>query len=401
MQWTKGLQWFWRITATLLLITYSAACTHLPSGEKAFESFDSCFAANLGLAAVGGIGIGLLGAKLTEGITGSSSTGRTVGAAAGVAAGVMIAMHAWKQCAAVYNKSEVIAPPAARPVSTSTAATGAATTPRLTLDRLEVRVEGNENTPPAPEFDMSFAAANPTTKDIKAQFRHRVEIVRFMASEDDRLVLADDKGNAMRDSSGKEIPLEAAARMPRERLSWVPIAEDGKDDYVEDVVIQQGARARFRHKLQVPPRAKLPLPLPVPMRYTLSIEADNMKATRSVDFAILSTSARPKRYASTSNASALSAGQAPSVTTRSLSGAASSSPAATDTDTVTNRKTMLYSDTTGQRKPVGALARGVRLRVEERITAIIDNKPAAWVKVVTDRGQSGWLPAAHIGSKGR
>ena len=30
---------------------------------------------------------------------------------------------------------------------------------------------------------------------------------------------------------------------------------EGKDDYVEDVVIQQGHRASFRHKLQIPPRA--------------------------------------------------------------------------------------------------------------------------------------------------
>lgn len=398
MHWTTSFRWFWRITATLLLITYSAACTHMPTGEKAFDSFESCFAANLGLAAVGGVGVGVLGSKLVEGITGSSSTGKKVGAAAGVAAGVMIAMHAWQKCAAAYSKSEVVTPPAARPVPAAAAATSAAPatqTPRLNLDRLEVHVEGTENDPPQPEFDFSLAAANPAAKDIKAQFRHRVEIVRFKATDDDRLVLADEKGESLRDKSGKEIPLEAAARMPRDRLSWVPIAEEGKEDYVEDVVVQQGSRAAYRHKLKVPPRAQLPLPLPVPMRYTLGIEVENMKATRSVDFAILGTGERPKRYSASAHASALASGQ--QATAAPARATATAAPAAASAgSSATNRKTMLYSDTSAQRKPAGALAKGAHLRVEERITAIVNNKPEEWVKVVTDNGMSGWLPASHV-----
>ena len=74
------------------------------------------------------------------------------------------------------------------------------------------------------------------------------------------MILTDSSGNPMHDSAGKESPLEAAARMPRNKLAWVPIAEDGKDDYVEDVVIQQGQNASYRHKLQVPPRDMFPVP---------------------------------------------------------------------------------------------------------------------------------------------
>lgn len=85
--------------------------------------------------------------------------------------------------------------------------------------------------------------------------------------------------------------------MPRERLHWVTIAEEGRDDYAEDVVIQQGNRAGFRHKLQVPPRAQLPLPLPVPMRYTVTVEVDQFKSARTVGiFALLGTGERPKRF---------------------------------------------------------------------------------------------------------
>lgn len=101
MKWTNGLNHTGRILAVFLLVTYAAACTHLPSGEKAFKSFDSCFAANLGLATVGGIGAGILATQLAGGLTGSHSAARNVGAAAGVAVGVMIAMKAWKNCAAV------------------------------------------------------------------------------------------------------------------------------------------------------------------------------------------------------------------------------------------------------------------------------------------------------------
>lgn len=388
MQWKNGINRFWRIIATFLLVSYSVACTHMPTGEKAFDSFETCFASNLGLAAFGGIGVGILGSKLVKGMTGDKSTGKTIGTAAGVAAATMIAVTAWRKCGAVYNKSEVVAPAAARP---SAAVAATSQQPRLSLDRLEVHVEGTENDPPIPEFDFSMAATDPAAKDIKAQFRHRVEIVRFTATNDDRLVLADDKDEPLRDRSGKEIPLEAAARTPRERLSWVPIAEEGKEDYVEDVVIQQGSRARYRHKLQVPPRDKMPLPLPVPMRYTLTVEAENMKATRSVDFAILGTGDRPKRYVSSSQASALTPGQhatagapAPAATSAGGSGPA------------TNRKTMLFSNTTAQRKPVHALAKGARVRIEERVTAIVNNKPEAWVKATTDGGMSGWLPASHL-----
>ncbi len=371
----------WRMVIALVLITYSVACTHMPSGEKAFESFESCFAANVGLATLGGIGVGVLSAKLVGGATGNASAAKTAGIAAGLAAGTMIAMHAWKKCAAVYNKSEVVTPPTAL----SSTSSSAARTPALTLGKLDVRVAGTENDPPQPEFSYNFTATNPAAKDIKAKYRHRVEIVRFKMNDKDQMILANNQGEALLDKAGKEIPIEAAARMPRDQLAWEVIAEDGKNDYVEDVVIQQGQGALVRHKLQVPPRAQLPLPLPVPMRYTLTIEADNMSTSRTVDFFILSTANRPKLYASTGNA----------IGTRSLNTAPSQ--AATSAATAkTNRMTRLFNTPNRPRKAVGNLTKGTPVSILERTTAIINNRPEDWVNVGGPNGQSGWLPASHL-----
>lgn len=376
--------WFWRTVAGVLLVTYSVACTHLPSGEKAFDSFESCFAANLGLAAVGGVAVGVVGAHLTQQMTGNASTGKKVGAVAGIAAAAMIAMTAWRKCGAVYNKSEPVRP-AAEPRPQP--ATSAPQKPRLTLDRLDIRVDGTENDPPVPEFDFSFFAENPAAKDIKAKFRHKVEIVRFKAGDDDKLILADEKGDAMLDKAGKEIPLAAAIRMPRERLHWVSIAEEGKDDYVEDVVIQQGQRTSYRHKLQIPPRAQLPLPLPVPMRYTLSVEADQMKTARVVDFAILGTGERPKRYGSRVYTD-VGAGQ---------SGAAAASSTSAAQGYATKRTATLFSDATPARKKVATLKKGTTVRIEDRAQATTtNNKQVEWVKVITDDGTTGWLPANQL-----
>jgi hypothetical protein len=391
MKRTTGRSWLRRSTASVVVITYLASCTHMPSGEKAFEDFDSCFAANLGLAAVGGIAVGALGAQLAKQFTGSSSAARTVGAAAGVAAAAMIAMTAWRKCGAVYNKSEPISrpneprPPGAQAGPTRKAA--------LNLERLDIRVDGTENDPPVPEFDFSFFTENPATKDIKAKFRHKVEIVRFKAGDDDKLVLADAKGDAMLDESGKQIPLEAAIRMPRSRLQWVSIAEEGKDDYVEDVIVQQGQRMGYRHKLQVPPRDKLPLPLPVPMRYTLTIEAENMKSTRTVDFAILGTKDRPKRYAASAPFNATVAAAAPeAIQTRALK-EKSDGFVATHT---TKHKVSLFSDTKPTRKVVASLSSGARVRIDERVTVKVNNKDVEWVKVAPETGKGGWLQASTL-----
>jgi hypothetical protein len=391
MRRTTGRGWLRRSTASVVVITYLAGCTHMPSGEKAFESFDSCFAANLGLAAVGGVAVGALGAQLAKQFTGSASTARTLGATAGIAAAAMIAMTAWRKCAAVYNKSEPIARPGEpRPPEPQAGPTRKAA---LNLARLDIRVDGTENDPPIPEFDFSFFTENPASKDIKAKFRHKVEIVRFKAGDDDKLVLADAKGDAMLDASGKQIPLEAAIRMPRSRLQWVSIAEEGKDDYVEDVIIQQGQRMSYRHKLQVPPRDKLPLPLPVPMRYTLSIEAENMKSTRAVDFAILGTGERPKRYVASAPSNTTEAAAGPvAIQTRALK-EKSDGFAATHT---TKRKVSLFGDTKPTRKAVASLNSGARVRVDERATVKVNNKDVEWVKVAPETGKGGWLQASEL-----
>ena len=361
-----------------------------PGGEKAFASFESCFAANVGLAAAGGVAIGALGAQLARQFSATASTANKVGTTAGVAAAAMIAMIAWRRCAAVYNKSEPIPRPAEPPPESKG---GPAHKAALNLERLDIRVDGTENDPPIPEFDFSFFVEDPGARDIKAKFRHKVEIVRFTPGDNDKLVLADAKGDAMLDGSGKQIPLEAAIGMPRSRLQWLSIADEGKDDYVEDVIIQQGQRMGYRHKLQVPPRAQLPLPLPVPMRYTLSIETESMKSTRTVDFAILRTGERPKRYSAS----------APSNATESPAGAVTTQPRASSAESnsfvathTTRRKVSLFSGTEPTRKVVGSLDGGVPVRVDQRVTVKINNKNVEWVKVVRGTGAGGWLQASEL-----
>lgn len=380
--------WFKRITASVLLVTYSVGCTHMPSGEKAFDSFESCFASNLGLAALGGIGAGFLSAKLTQQLTDKKSTANAVGATAGIAAATMIAMTAWRKCAAVYSTSE----PIARPPEPTLVQVPARTTrqPSLNLDRLDVRLDGTENDPPVPEFDFSYFAENPATKDVKAKFRHKVEIVRFKPDNDDKLILADERGEALLDSSGKTIPLEAAVKIPRERLQWVTIADEGKEDYVEDVVIQQGQRTSYRHRLQIPPRAQMPLPLPVPMRYTLSVEADGMKSMRTVDFALLGNAGRPKRFSATQ---AVNAGSGNGVTAaRSLVSSASGFVATH----FSKRKVSLYSEAGPNRKVVASLPKGAKVRVDDQAQVEQNRRQVKWAKVISEKGAGGWLMESEL-----
>lgn len=385
MRIAKSRGWFRRSSASVVVIAYLAGCTHMPGGEKAFESFDSCFAANLGLAAGGGVAVGALGAHFAKkaGVGGSAAT--AIGTTAGVATASAIAMTAWRKCAAVYNKSEPIARASETRPPVSQAGKAA-----LNLERLDVRVDGTENDPPIPEFDFSFFTGNPASKDIKAKFRHKVEIVRFRAGDNDKLVLADAKGDALLDDSGKQIPLEAAIRMPRSRLQWVSIAEEGKDDYVEDVIIQQGQRMSYRHKLMVPPRDKLPLPLPVPMRYTLSVEAENMKSVRAVDFAILGTGERPKRYVASATSNTNEAAAAP--VTRAIK---EKSDGFVATHTI-KRNVSLFSDAKPPRKVVATLKAGARVKVDERVTVKVNNKDVEWVQVASESATGGWLQASEL-----
>ncbi|MES2933769.1 MAG: hypothetical protein V4805_09815 [Pseudomonadota bacterium] len=374
------------------MVMYIGACTHMPSGEKAFKDFDSCFASNLGLAAAGGIGFGILSSELTKKLTGDRSTANAVGVAAGVAAAAMIGMKAWSKCSAVYNTSEAIA------VKNVPASTGQPAKPGINLDRLEVRVEGSENDAPVPEFDFNYISEDPAAKDIKAKFRHKVEIVRFVAGDQDKLVLADAKGAPLLDSAGLQIPLGVANKMPRERLQWVTIAEEGRDDYVEDVVIQQGHRTSYRHKLQIPPRAQLPLPLPVPMRYTLSVEVDKVKTSRTVDFSLLGSGERPKRFKANASAHPSDSAQVstPAITaTRALKETASSSADTLMTHS-TRRQTSLFSDTKPARKRVSLLGAGIPLRIEERVLVTTNNKTVEWLRVMPQSGTGGWIQATEL-----
>ena len=400
---------FKRLTATVVLVAYLASCTHMPSGQKAFDTFEQCIAANLGLATAGGFAIGALGKSLAKQITGDRGTANAVAVSAGVAAAVMIGMTAWRKCAAVYNTSE----PIAKPTSAQPPPAVQRRRPGLSLDKLDVRVEGTENDPPIPEFDITFVADDAAAKDIKARFRHKVEIVRFKADDNDRLILADAAGETLRDGSGRPIPLEAAMRMPRERLHWVTIAEEGKDDYVEEVIIQQGIRAGYRHKLQIPPRAQLPLPLPVPMRYTVTVEVEQFKSARTVDFALLGTGERPKRFSAVAEQRGGERQASPAAPQAAPPAAAPSAPvapaprveepkaapAATPTFAATHvlkRGVPVYDEATVKRKSVGRLNKNTPVRVEERTEFRINNRAVEWVKVVTRTGAGGWLQASEL-----
>ena len=378
-----------RVTASVVLVAYCVSCTNMPSGEKAFNSFETCFAANLGLAAAGGVGAGLLTSKLTERLTGSSRTGKALGTAAGVAAAAMIAMTAWKKCGAVYNTSVAIA----QPIDNKAQDANINRKAGLNLEQLSVKVAGSENDAPTIEFDFNYFAENSAAKDIKVKFRHKVEIVRFRSGNNEQLVLADENGNAMLDASGNQIPLEQASKMPRDKLHWVTIAEEGRDDYVEDVIIQQGSRHLFNHRLQVPPRDKFALPLPVPMRYSLTVEAGNAKSKRSVDFSLLETSQRPKLYNSggSTNSGDLVVASAEK---RSLGEPAANKQFAFSH--IVTKKLMLMSETGAKRKIVVILDQGTKVSLIEKQEVIVNKKPIEWAKVSTEAKVTGWLLSSDL-----
>lgn len=373
---------FRRIVAGIVLVAYVGGCTHMPSGEKAFENFDQCIAANLGLAAAGGVAVGALSAAFTRQLSGSRSAPTAIGTAAGIATAVMIGTTAWRKCAAVYSKSEVVA------VATPTTPDSPRRAPGVVLDKLDVLVGGTEDTAPVPEFSFNYVAENPAAKDINARLRHKVEIVRFKATDDDKLILADANDQPLLDGSGNPIPLELAHTIPRERLSWTTIAEEGKDDYVETLVIQQGA-STGKHLLKIPPRDQLPLPLPVPMRYTLTVEVGEVKSTRTVDFAILKGQDRPKRYHSS---------RAP--VAQDTAGVAARAPSKNEfvaTHTL-KRSVQIYSDAEPSRKVVGRMQAKTGVRIEEEAEVVAGKAKAKvkWVKVIAQTGKGGWLPAAEL-----
>jgi hypothetical protein len=280
-----------RVGVGSLLLIQLVACTHLPGNQKAFKDFETCVAANLGVAAAGGFTLGAIGTRISNAVSADKRAAVKAGSTvAGVGAATLIGLYAWKQCAAVYSVSEVITSPGA-----GKTAAGVRRQPGLVMDRLSVTVAGSEDTAPVPEFAFGFYSADSGVKDVKARLRHKVEIVRFKAQDDDSLVLVDGKDQPILEN-GKPVRLENSASIARERLSWVSIAQDGKDDYTEDVVIQPGVVTGYKHKLQLPTRAQLPIPLPVPMRYRLTVEVASQNASDAVDFAILKAGQRPKRF---------------------------------------------------------------------------------------------------------
>ncbi len=406
-----------RVFCAALTIVHLAACTHLPTGEKAFKSFDECVAANLALAGLGGIGAGMLTAAITKSITGDRSAARAAGVAVGIASAVGIGMTAWKKCGAAYSTSELVATPTDAPPRRPASA-------GLSLDALGVAVEGDENTPPAPTFEFSYAAPDAAMKDIKAKFRHKVEIVRFKAQQDESLVVVDSKDLPITEG-GKPILLQDAHKQRRDRLTWVAIAEDGRDDYVEDVVIQQAARQKFRHKLMLPNREQLPIPLPVPMRYGVTVEVGAQTVTRSVDFLLLQGSARPRTFAATGGAARADAtaiapetatnavaSQTPlsteNLTSRSEAQSAPPSEATASTRALApqsgafvathklKRRVYIFDDTSARRKTVVQLNANTPLTILEQRSVPGGARATPWVRVSTAAGQTGWVQAAEV-----
>ncbi len=401
---------FWiGILTMIVFASQTVSCTHLPSGKKAFNSFDECFAANVGLATATGIGIGALTAIITKKATGDSGAAVGAGVVAGGASAAAIGVVAWRKCAAVYAKSEVIA---TQPLPAEVAsASGPARPTGLWFDRFDMRVEGTDDTAPVPEYQYTYVAADPAAKDIPAKFRHKIEIARFTQTEDGRAVLADGNGKPLLDSAGRPIPYENAAKMPRDRLAWEPVVmTPGGTDFVEDNVIQQGT-IKSRFLLPMPTHTQLGLPLPMPMRHTVVIEVADQKPVRVVDFSVLPAAERPKLFSSAPPANQVAFAQAPTqVAGRGLPRAQPSNPAAAApaplamnaTDIpfrathAIKREVPVYSDSSAQRKIVGSLAARTPVRLEERSQVRIGERTTAWARIATQDGTGGWIRAKDL-----
>ncbi|MEN9560236.1 MAG: hypothetical protein RLZZ502_1447 [Pseudomonadota bacterium] len=392
-----------KICALALLISYTTACTHTVTGEKAFKNFEECVGGNLALATVGGVGVGIIGANLVKNLTGDRRLANKVGVAAGIGTTVLIGVTAWRKCAAAYSTSEVVAaaPSAAAPVAVQATAA-------VRLSHLSVNVPGTENDAPVPEFDFHYTPSEAGSKDIKARLRHQVEIVRFKTDDNDALILADEQGNTLMSASGQPIPLAEAMRMPREKLAWIAIADEGKNDYVEDIVIQPGQSARFRHKLNIPSRAQLPLPLPVPMRYQLTVEVGNQNAKQQVDFALLRSNERPRRFSATAQTRALPASATTSAnvvqpSTSSIAGAsartadAPASPSPTAQMLYkTRRAVSVFTDTSAQRKLVARLAANTVVTVVESVDVKAAGRSVLWARLRLDNGKEAWVQKSEL-----
>ena len=86
-----------RVIVGSMLLSHVVACTHLPGDQKAFKDFDSCIAANLGIAAAGGLTIGSIGTRISNAFSAEKrSAVKANGVVAGVGATALIGLYAWK-----------------------------------------------------------------------------------------------------------------------------------------------------------------------------------------------------------------------------------------------------------------------------------------------------------------
>jgi hypothetical protein len=180
------------------------------------------------------------------------------------------------------------------------------------------------------------------------------------------------------------------------------------------------------------------------MRYTLTVEADSFKSARTVDFALLGTGGRPKRFAAAAAGAGVGGERAPAapaprieehktapVVTPPASVPAApaprieerkATPAVTPPATVPaapaprleepraapaaaagfvathtlRRDILIHDEASSKRKSIGRLTKDTPVRIEEPAGFNVTNRPKVWVKVVTRTGTAGWLQAGEL-----
>ena len=379
------------------------SCTHMPSGEKAFKTFDECIAANMLLSTGVAIGVGILTARATRS-----------GAAGGVAGGAtaVVLLHtAWKRCGAVYARTTTVAE-TRRETMVESGLVSPAASSTLVFEKFEGRIDQQGN---AISFDLAFAyiADNPEERDITSQIRHRLEIVR-MGESGGQLVLVDADGKPLLDARGQAVLVSAFRTVPPERLAYEVFY-----DRSDKEIIQQGSRT-IRHELP----ANVPnLQLPVPMRYTVTVTAGRFQGDQTLEYFLPEPAERPQSFAARKPANIIalqgpapgplmvaSRGAAPLSTSGATAGTASSRAGAASAPTVDTqggatpvtgkfltKVAIAYYEAAGAPKALGRLPPNSLLEAEAQIAVSPKSgKPVQWLKVRTQQGLAGWVRKADV-----
>ncbi len=137
------------------------------------------------------------------------------------------------------------------------------------------------------------------------------------------------------------------------------------------------------------------------MRYSVTVETDTGKSSRSVDFAILGTNERPKRFvsgntgsgntppANSGNTGSSTSGYAPAPATRNAAGGFVASHS-------TKRQSSVFSETGPNRKQLASLKKGTRVQIDDRTEVLVNGKKIEWVLIRPEKGAGGWAPASEL-----